>query len=337
MKRCFGALNPTNAPEEPHEEEGDDDGGDDGQGEAPNPMLHAVEQVHTEDAGDECGEHENDAHRGHRFHRLVHVVADDRSVGFDGRFENVGVDVGGFTGLTHLDIDVFNHIGVEFVDGEFELQFGKEGLVAANGSGEVRERVLESRKVDEIGVVDGAIQIALGTIDDGADLFEAFQVPNGARQEETEDEVDGVGEAQAASFLIGDEIDHHIGFEVANAHANFTIEEHTERNGGVGRTAVRLFLVGYAKNDEYPALIVVVAGTLIFISDVVEKVIGDVKFVDEVFFLFFCGASGLHPIVRLPVFLGLQPVLVVPIREHSELSSVRTEPDRKKVECSSYP
>ena len=45
-------------------------------GEAPNPMLHAVEQVHTEDAGDERGEHENDAHRGHRFHRLVHVVAD---------------------------------------------------------------------------------------------------------------------------------------------------------------------------------------------------------------------------------------------------------------------
>ena len=49
-------------------------------------------------------------------------------------------------------------------------------------------------------VVDGAIQIALGTIDDGADLFEAFQVPNGARQEEAEDEVDGVGEAQARLF-----------------------------------------------------------------------------------------------------------------------------------------
>ena len=62
MKRCFGALNPTNAPEEPHEEEGDDDGGDDGQGEAPDPMFHAIEQVHTEDAGDERGEHENDAH-----------------------------------------------------------------------------------------------------------------------------------------------------------------------------------------------------------------------------------------------------------------------------------
>ena len=61
---------------------------------------------------------------------------------------------------------------------------------------------------------------------------------------------------------------------MANAHANFTIEEHTEWNGGVGRTTVCLFLVGYAKNDEYPALIVVVAGTLIFISDVVEKVIG---------------------------------------------------------------
>ena len=155
MKRCFGALNPADAPEEPNKENGDDDGSGDGDGEPPRPMFHAVEQVHTEDAGDERGEHENDAHRGHRFHRLVHVVADDRSVGFDGRFENVGVDVGGFTSLTHFDIDVFDHIGVEFVDGEFELQFGKEGLVAANGGGEVRERVLESRKVDEIGVVDG--------------------------------------------------------------------------------------------------------------------------------------------------------------------------------------
>ena len=41
--------------------------------------------------------------------------------------------------------------------------------------------------------------------------------------------------------------------------------------------------------------------------------------------------QSLHPAVGFPFFLGLQPVFVIPIREHSELSSVRTEPDRKKV------
>lgn len=275
MKRCFGALNPADAPEEPNKENGDDDGSGDGDGETPRPMFHAVEQVHTEDAGDEGGEHENDAHRGHRFHRLVHVVADDRGVSVDGRFEDVGVDTGGFARLTHFDVDVFDHVGVEFVDRKLKFQFGKEGFVAANGGGEISERVLEARKVDEIGVVDGAIQVALGTIDEGADLFQAFQVPNGARKEETEYKVDRVGKSQPAALLVGHEIEHHVGFEVANAHADLAIEEHTERDGGVRRATLLFLLVGDTENDEHPAFVVVVAGTLIFISDVVEKIIGD--------------------------------------------------------------
>ena len=161
--------------------------------------------------------------------------------------------------------------------GEFELQFGKEGLVAANGGGEVRERVLESRKVDEIGVVDGAIQIALGTIDDGADLFEAFQVPNGARKEETEHKVDRVGKSQPAALLVGHEIEHHVGFEVANAHADLAIEEHTERDGGVRCATLLFLLVGDTENDEHPAVVVFVTGTLIGIADVREEVIRDMK------------------------------------------------------------
>ena len=120
-------------------------------------MFHAVEEVHPEDAGDERGEHEDDADGSHRFHRLAHVVVDDRSIGVDGGLQDVGVDVGRFTRLTHLNIYVFNHVGIEFVDGQLEFQLGEEHFIATDGGGKVGERVLQSREIDQIGIVDGSI------------------------------------------------------------------------------------------------------------------------------------------------------------------------------------
>ena len=66
-----------------------------GYGEAPNPVLHAVGKVHTEQTGDEGGEHQDNADAGEHLHHLRHVVVDDVSVGFHRRFQDVGIDVRG--------------------------------------------------------------------------------------------------------------------------------------------------------------------------------------------------------------------------------------------------
>ena len=93
------------------------------QGEAPPYMLHAVDKVHTEVAGYEGGEHEDDAPRGHHLHDVRHVVVDDVGIGVHRRVENVGVDEARLAGLTHLDVDVLDEVRVQFVDGQLELQF----------------------------------------------------------------------------------------------------------------------------------------------------------------------------------------------------------------------
>ena len=96
-------------------------------------------EVHAEDAGYERREHEDDAHRSHRLHRLAHVVVDDCRVGINGRLQNVGVDVGRFSRLTHLNVHVFDHVGIEFVDGQLKFQLGEEHLIATNGGSKVGE------------------------------------------------------------------------------------------------------------------------------------------------------------------------------------------------------
>ena len=78
-------LNPVDFAEIPNEEPRDEDWTTDGEREAPYPKLDACVEVHAEDAGYERGEHEDDAHRSHRLHRLAHVVVDDCRVGINGR------------------------------------------------------------------------------------------------------------------------------------------------------------------------------------------------------------------------------------------------------------
>ena len=157
-------------------------------------MLHSVDEVHPVDAGDERGEHEDDAQRGHSLHRVAHVVVDDGRVGVDGRLQDVGVDVGGFACLTHLNVYVFNHVGIEFVDVQLKFQLGEQHFVATDGGGKIGERVLQAREIDEVGIVDGAIQISFGGINNGADLFQTLEIPDCAREEKAKDEIDRVGE-----------------------------------------------------------------------------------------------------------------------------------------------
>ena len=125
--------NPGFPSEDAIEESGDDDGEHNHHGEAPPRGFHAVDEIHSEDARDECGEHEDDGNARHLFHDARHVVVDDAGVGFHCGVKDVGVDVGGFSCLVHLNRDVFDEVGVQFIDGQFELQFGKQGFVAGFG------------------------------------------------------------------------------------------------------------------------------------------------------------------------------------------------------------
>ena len=106
----------------PPEEKGGNEGNDDGKGEAEGVMFQAVDEVHAEEAGDQCRHHEEHADERERLHHRRHIVVDDVGVGVHGGFEDVGVDASHLARLVHLDAYVLDEVGVEFVDGQLELQ-----------------------------------------------------------------------------------------------------------------------------------------------------------------------------------------------------------------------
>ena len=102
-------------------------------------MFHSVDEIHSEKAGDECGEHEDDGDGGECPHRRVHVVVDDAGVCVHRGFKDIGVDRRGFACLRHLDVDVFDKVCVEFVYLQLELELCEEVFVATYGGDEIGE------------------------------------------------------------------------------------------------------------------------------------------------------------------------------------------------------
>ena len=146
LYQSFPAQQPPRSPRNNHR---DDDGDD----KPPRTGLHAVDEVHAEEARDERGKHHDDAHRGQRTHHGIHVVVDDARIGLHRRFQDVGIDVGGFACLRHLNAHVFDEVGIELVHLQFELQLLQQRFVSANRSDEVGERVLQPAQPDEAFVV----------------------------------------------------------------------------------------------------------------------------------------------------------------------------------------
>ena len=102
-------------------------------------MFHPVDEVHTKKTGHEGREHHDDGHHGKRTHHIVHVIVDDALVGIHRGFENVRIDTGRLPGLCHLDVHVFNQVGIQLIHLKFELQFGQQGLITPDGGIEIRE------------------------------------------------------------------------------------------------------------------------------------------------------------------------------------------------------
>ena len=115
------------------------DGEDDGDDESPRFFFHAIDEIHAKHRGDQRWYHHDDGDGGQGAHHGVHVVVDDTLIGVHRRFQNVRVDECCFTSLGHLDVDILNQAGVQFVDLEFELQFREQRFVASDGGLEIGE------------------------------------------------------------------------------------------------------------------------------------------------------------------------------------------------------
>ena len=95
---------------------------EEGKDESVGVLLHAVDQVHAKERGNERGEHHDNGDAGERTHHCVHIVVDDAAIGVHRRFQDVGVDAGRFACLRHLDVDVLDKVGVQLVNLQLELQ-----------------------------------------------------------------------------------------------------------------------------------------------------------------------------------------------------------------------
>ena len=133
-------------------------------------MLHAVDEVHAEEAGYERREHQDNADACEHLHDRTHVVVNQVGVGVHRGVEDVRVDVRCLASLAHLDADVFYHVCVELVDGQFELELREQILIASDGCDEVGEAVLQATQSDKVGVADLAVEVLLCLIDAGTDV-----------------------------------------------------------------------------------------------------------------------------------------------------------------------
>ena len=287
------------------------------QREGPPGCFQPVDHVHSEDTGDERGEHEDDGHGGHLFHHRSHIIINNVGIGFHGGVQDVGIDVGGFARLVHLDGDVLNQIGVKLIHRQLELQFRKQRLVATDGGDEVRQAVLQSRKPDEVLVVNFLVEVAFRLLNENGDLLESLQVPHRRRKEEAEHQVDRVGKAHVALLLIRYKVNHHVRLEVAHRDADVLVQDDAQRDGGVRRARTYFLNVGYAQDNQYPALVVFITRALVFISDVVQKIGGYVQLVKQEVFIVLRGAGYLCPAIGLPLVGGTQCAIKIPVSSHS--------------------
>ena len=161
------------------------------------------------------------------------------------------------------------------------------------------------------------VQFALGFLYQGTDLLQTLQIPHGTGEEDAEDEVDAVGESQSTLLLIAHKVYHHIRLVVADSDAYPLVENDAQRDGGMGRTALRLLDVWDTEDDERPALVVIVAGTLVLVSDVINEIVGDFQVVNQKFLIVAAGTGNLYPAVGLPRIERPQSLVVVPECTHA--------------------
>ena len=134
-------------------------------------LFHTIDEVHSKERGNERWKHHDDGDGSQRTHHGVHVVVDDARIGVHCRLEDVRVDGRCLAGLGHLNVHVFDEVGIELVDLELELQFREQCLVASDGGLEIGERILQAAKSYQRLVVHVTVEVALGFVDERVDLL----------------------------------------------------------------------------------------------------------------------------------------------------------------------
>ena len=274
---------------------------DDSDDKSPRLLFHAIDQVHAEHRGDKRRNHHDDGDGGQRTHHGVHIVVDDTLISIHRRLQDVRIDAGRLTGLTHLDVDVLDKVSVKFVDLQFELQFRQQRLVTSDRRDEVGQRVLQTAQADERLIVHLTVQVALGLVDEHRDLLQALQIPDGTGEEQAEDHIDMVGEALTPLLLERHKVDHHVRFVEADGDGDVALMDDTKRDGGLRCPRTYLLDVWDTEDDEHPAVVVLITGTLIGIADVRHEVVGDIELLFEFVLVFFGGACHLYPAIGLPL------------------------------------
>jgi len=183
---------------------------------------------------------------------------------------------------------------------QLEFQFLEQVLVAADGGDEIGERVLQARQSDKAFVVHLVVEIVLGLLDEGVDLLESFQIPHRAGEEQSEGHIHIVGESLAALLLKAHEVDHHVRLVEAHRDGHVALVDDAQGHGGIGCAASYLLDVGDTEDDEHPSVVVLIAGTLVGIAHVAEKIVGYVEPFNQLSLVFICGAGNLNPAVGLP-------------------------------------
>ena len=165
---------------EPHQSQnGGDDRDENGNEETEARCLHTIDKVHAEEGGNESWEHDDHVERGEQTHHLVHVVVDDVGVSVHRRVKDVRVDLSCLACLVHLDVHILNEFRIELIDRQTELELREERLVATDGSGKIRETVLQACEAHQVLVIDLSTEVALCLLDETVHLLQILQIPHG--------------------------------------------------------------------------------------------------------------------------------------------------------------
>ena len=125
-----------------------------------------------------------------------------------------------------------------------------------------------------------------------------------------------IGETHATLLLIRHKIDHHIGLVVADGDGDIALMDNSQRYRSIRCARAYLFHIGDTQNDEHPAVVIFITGTLICIADVREEVVGNIELLLQHLLVFFCRTRYLYPAIGLPLLELAQSTLSIPIGLH---------------------
>ena len=146
--------------------------------------------VHTVEAGDEGGNHQDYGDRGHALHDGVHVVGNDGGECVHCTGQDIAIDIDREVRLFQFCFHIF-HQFVVHIDRFLEdaLQFGEHHFITTDGCVEVNHALFQLHQTKQVFITDTFFQRLFGMRHLVVDLFQVFQEPYGGRMDQTQNQV----------------------------------------------------------------------------------------------------------------------------------------------------